>query len=670
MMQTVFQTVITLSVIGSGLAVLLLLLKPVTKKMFSARWQYYIWLVVLLALTVPVTINIPAPVFNGRSTPPPVTAQMETTHTPAQPAPAQATKMIENTPLEYRNIELAQDVSMGVFDLLALVWLFGSVVFLSCTVFSYTAFKRKIKRNSVMIEKGPEFDRCRQKLKIRRDIQLRLADGITAPLLVGILRPAVLLPKTEVTSESLTFILLHELTHYKRRDLVYKWFALLVNAVHWFNPLVYLVIKNINEDCEISCDLAVTEEMDEENKNRYMETILGLLSYAAAKKQTLTTAMCPDAKQIKRRFTMINQAKKAKKILSVISVLAAVFITAATIFTGSALADMTKDGLEYRTQNEVYFKDGVKFSVNVLGKTLPHWVNDIAGDDGNVDITINRIQIRDNKGRVRNDIILELKGTRGQAKLSSGGYGIYGTSNTILYKNIKLHEASTLGGMEFHEFDSIGYLGYRNSPVASLVSPNSGQRRRVSVYFAYDGEKEISFASVDFDIADENGNVLAASFDKYVSLEADKFEFIGDFEQAFLYEQENDGFPRFFTDFEKDYKNRKVDGISCTVSAASTDSLILKTDIALDTISSYEIYVTNDRELEILRGAGEIEKGYSPQNIILTPITKRGDRGDVLFDPPEYDYNLYSGKTYRVDIGLLDADGNIVYRQREYATIP
>lgn len=387
-----------------------------------------------------------------------------------------------------------------------------------------------------------------------------------------------------------------------------------------------------------------------------------------------TTAMCPDTKQIKRRFTMIKQAKKAKKILSVISVLTVIIITAATTFTGSALADMTKGGLEYYTYNEVYFKDGVKFSVNVLGKTLPDWVNDIAGDDGNVDITIKRIQIRDNKGRVENDIILELKGTRGQAKLSSGGYGIYGTSNTIFYKNKKLHEASTLGGMEFYEFNGGGgYSVYRNSPVASLVSPNSGQRRRVSVYFAYDGEKKISFASVDFDIADENDNVPAASFDKYVCLEVDNFEFIGDFEQAFLCELENCGFPRFFTDFEKDYKNKKVDGISCTVSAASTDSIILKTDIALDTISSYEIYVTNDRELENLRGAGKIEKDYSPQNIILTPITKIGigeNSGGVIFDPPKYDYNLYSGKTYRVDVGLLDADGNIVYRQREYVTIP
>ncbi|HBC95101.1 MAG TPA: hypothetical protein DCZ10_19965, partial [Pelotomaculum sp.] len=221
---------------------------------------------------------------------------------------------------------------------------------------------------------------------------------------------------------------------------------------------------------------------------------------------------------------------------------------------------------------------------------------------------------------------------------------------------------------------------------ASLISSNSGQRRYISIYFAYTDETNLSFASVDFDIADESDNLPAASFGKYGSLEADTFEFAGDYEQDLWYEATHFEYPRFFTDFEKDYRNKKVDGISCTVSAASTDSIILKTETTLDAISSYEIYVIDEiyvtddgelRELEILRGTGKIEKGYSPQDIILAPTPYEArtimfgpENSEIIksewHDPPL----LYSGKTYRLDMGLLDVDGNIVYRQREYVTIP
>ena len=71
-------------------------------------------------------------------------------------------------------------------------------------------------------------------------------------------------------------VLLHELTHYKRKDLLVKWFAVLVNAVHWFNPLCYLACAALSEACEVSCDMAVTKNMTEEEQKLYMQTILHL----------------------------------------------------------------------------------------------------------------------------------------------------------------------------------------------------------------------------------------------------------------------------------------------------------------------------------------------------------------------------------------------------------
>ena len=691
MLQSIFQTMLTLSVAGGVLAGILLLLKPLTRKAFSPKWQYYIWLIVLLAMVAPVSIKLPPHPGIAPSAPPSAAIeQTDATHTAEQPPlQHQETKILDGTPMEYRSIELAPHVSIGIIDAMALLWLLGAALFLLCSIVSYLVFWCQIRKNAFAVKGCRELEECKGAMKIRRRIGLLMTDEVTAPLLMGIFCPVIILPHIAMSRENLSFIFRHELTHYQRKDLIYKWLAMLVKTVHWFNPLVYLVVKNMHEDCEISCDAAVTKDMDDEDKDNYMKTILSLLSAAGLKNQTFTTAMCPEAKQIKRRFAVIKQAKKTKKILSVISALTAAAVTAAALFTGSALADMTRDGLEYRTQKEVYFKDGVRFSVNVLGKTLPPWVNDIAGGDGNVDIAVTPVQIRDTKGRVGNSVILELKGTTGQAKFSFSEYGAYREPTIALYqryKNEKLYEAPIVCNMVFHEWNNKWSTYRENSPAASLISSNSGQRRYISIYFAYTDETNLSFASVDFDIADESDNLPAASFGKYGSLEADTFEFAGDYEQDLWYEATHFEYPRFFTDFEKDYRNKKVDGISCTVSAASTDSIILKTETTLDAISSYEIYVIDEiyvtddgelRELEILRGTGKIEKGYSPQDIILAPTPYEArtimfgpENSEIIksewHDPPL----LYSGKTYRLDMGLLDVDGNIVYRQREYVTIP
>ena len=72
-------------------------------------------------------------------------------------------------------------------------------------------------------------------------------------------------------------VFLHELTHYKRKDLLIKWLSLFVNAVHWFNPLAYLLCANVSEACEVSCDMEVTKNMSDEEQKVYMKTILDLV---------------------------------------------------------------------------------------------------------------------------------------------------------------------------------------------------------------------------------------------------------------------------------------------------------------------------------------------------------------------------------------------------------
>ena len=159
--------------------------------------------------------------------------------------------------------------------------------------------------------------------------------------MTGIFKPTLILPKTELSSEQFHNILRHEMTHFKRHDILYKWFAEFVKCVHWFNPVSWYVLKQIAAECEISCDMAVTKNMTNSEKMSYVSTILSLLPTGKAKQLPLTTQMASSKKILKRRFMMIKNKKRTSRLMSVISAVIAVIMLSTAVFASGILSDLT-----------------------------------------------------------------------------------------------------------------------------------------------------------------------------------------------------------------------------------------------------------------------------------------------------------------------------------------
>ena len=66
---------------------------------------------------------------------------------------------------------------------------------------------------------------------------------MASPVLIGIRRPFIVLPKGTVEAEDAELVLRHEFTHLKRHDLWYKWLYQLALCVHWFNPFLHVFGK-------------------------------------------------------------------------------------------------------------------------------------------------------------------------------------------------------------------------------------------------------------------------------------------------------------------------------------------------------------------------------------------------------------------------------------------
>lgn len=309
-MQNAVLSISITSATGTALAIILTVLRPFTRKLFSAHWHYLMWIAVLIVMVLPIRIPLPE---NKVDIP-------DTVIVYTDDAVFETEQPLNTAPLSERKTSYFPSV-----------WLAVAFLVLSLKLINYFLFLSKLRRTS-----KPTV--CPQLSSFTgRYVRVCKSDGITSPLMTGIFMPTLLLPDTEMSSEQLHHVLSHEMIHFKRGDIFVKWLVCIVKCIHWFNPAVYFISRQINIDCEISCDLSVTENMNREEKLGYINTILSLLSTGNVS-NALTTGMTSTKNTLKRRFKMIKNHTKSTKTKIIISVVFAVVIVATTLFASGVLA--------------------------------------------------------------------------------------------------------------------------------------------------------------------------------------------------------------------------------------------------------------------------------------------------------------------------------------------
>lgn len=301
-----FQTFLVLSVAGSFLAGILLVLKKWTGKHFSPTWQYVLWVGVLLVMVVPVSVKVPALVqpLQEKQVVQTVPLPAEQTMT-EQPAPVDTVEAPAGEILPFTEETALPPVPW--WDVLAVLWVLGALGSLGYRLTGYFRFGRHICRTGKPMELAG----------VPKRLRVCKTSAAVSPMVMGMIRPTLILPETALTESRLPYVLRHELVHYRRGDIFWRWLAVLATSIHWFNPMAYVAAAQMQEACEISCDWCVVRSMEEAKRNDYMRVILELLAEAMAKKQILTTQMASEKKQLQRRFTMIRNQKPVgmKKLL-------------------------------------------------------------------------------------------------------------------------------------------------------------------------------------------------------------------------------------------------------------------------------------------------------------------------------------------------------------------
>ena len=391
MIGELFKALLITSLAGSVLAVVISLFRPITKKIFGYSWHYYIWLCVLFVMLMPVQFSV-----NTKPTPniatqtvqtqqEAVSEQPETTENVVQTAPTQKPQLLQKATVIWDRIIYNR------MNISAYLWLIGAIALMLLNVVRYVRLNIKIRKNGEVISCPETREYTDRKINVR----------VWENVITGIFRPTLILPKTELSGEQLDNILRHEITHFKRHDILYKWFAEFVKCIHWFNPISWYVSKQIASECEISCDMAVTKNMTGSEEMSYINTILFLLPTGKSKQLPLTTQMASSKKFLKRRFIMIKNKKTTSRFMSVLSAVIAVVMLSTTVFASGILSDLTTDdytieilnnGEKIELTNKPFIENGEVYVPlrEVIDKSFSKddGVTDIKWNDGTIDVTI------------------------------------------------------------------------------------------------------------------------------------------------------------------------------------------------------------------------------------------------------------------------------------------
>lgn len=329
---------VSLSLSGSLVILVLLLCGPLLRGRVSRRWQYYVWLVAVFRLLLPLSPQA-SPIgalFREPEAPPAVQAASPYA---AETVPARAETAPNPLHPVQPSVPPPDPASAGISpaEALALAWLGGALVLMVWRVSAYLHFLRCLRAGRREVSDPALLDllaRTGEELKVRRPVELWENPLAASPMLLGLFRPRIVLPSAAVSETDFRCTALHELTHYRRRDLLYKWLVQLTVCLHWWNPLVWVMAREIDRACELACDEAVLRRLKPEERLSYGDALLRALEsgggYRAARG---SVSLGESAELLKERLSAIMNFKKPSRWTALLSL-----VLAAALTTGAAAA--------------------------------------------------------------------------------------------------------------------------------------------------------------------------------------------------------------------------------------------------------------------------------------------------------------------------------------------
>lgn len=401
-----FSWVLITSAKASIFIIFLLGVKFVLRHKMGARFQYMLWSVLIIGLVLPWTPNTPVSVYNyldSSHIQQMIASIVDRTTQSFSANVANLQSGLDPTAVVDGNSNIAVvspetqrssdeninlwTASSFVYRLMYYIWLLGVLTLTILTVIVNKRFSKNI-GHAMVTDQGllSEFNKLKAELMIKTEIPLLKSRYVNSPSLVGLIHPRLLLPlgiEQTFSLEQVNHIFLHELIHFKRKDVWINWLTQVLIISHWFNPLIWYAFYRMREDQEISCDAIATSRIDTEQCNDYAYTLVKLAEiYSIAPRIASMASLCGSNSQIKKRLIMLRSKKdkQASAKWSLLGVMVIGLIAFATFTSAQADAKPTlEEGQNGNVSQGISEEQAIGLPEGIADTSSGITVEDIAG---------------------------------------------------------------------------------------------------------------------------------------------------------------------------------------------------------------------------------------------------------------------------------------------------
>lgn len=359
-----FYKILYMSIIGIFVGIFILIARKIFDKKISPKWKCIIWMLLMIELIIPIKFKVPYKYKNTEIIS--ISGLVE----PIQDVPVyeEIITKEESTPQKVENnndisIENKEEDNLQyqvknifLYFILPIGWITGILANLAFIFLGEKNIKNNI-NGKKYIDNNLEnlLEECKTKLEIKNNVEIVLQEFKKTPSIIGVFKPRILITSEFLRQDDKTkkYIIMHELTHYKRKDLLFNYALLIITVIHWFNPFVWIFFKKIRQDVELATDEMVLEKLQENEKKEYGMTLIKSLQIFQEEPYTAKILCVTDEnKNMERRIKMVklsNKFNKNKILIAIISLM--------VIIVGVILFFTQSNQYNSKTNNETIQKD-------------------------------------------------------------------------------------------------------------------------------------------------------------------------------------------------------------------------------------------------------------------------------------------------------------------------
>ena len=335
----IFYKVLYMSIIGILVGIFILCIRKILDKKISPKWKCFIWLLLVFSLIFPIKINIQNKYTNAEILS--ISGLIEpikNISNDINPSELDNSKSeqkennkenFEEAVVERKNNNISiKNLILNI--IIPSIWILGITLNLIFLILGNIKINKNLK-GKLYNDKTLNnlINECKNIIGVKKKINIIVQNFKRTPSIIGIFNPKILVTNEFLLQNDTTkkYIIMHELSHYKRKDLIFNYVILLITIIHWFNPLIWLFFKKIRQDIELATDEMVLNKLKKDEKKEYGRTLINSLEIFQEEKYTAKIlCVTDDSKNMERRIKMVKLSEKFKKNKILISIISIIII--------------------------------------------------------------------------------------------------------------------------------------------------------------------------------------------------------------------------------------------------------------------------------------------------------------------------------------------------------